>query len=329
MPIDASSLNYVRLETNINSKIYHVDQIRIHKSHIYVLDKPGRSFLIFDITGKHVRTVRIKSSELQGFDLVDDMIYLLETEKGKMIKLDLSGRLIQELNIGFRGVQFVAFPGETFVFNTAGFATIDRNSDRFQLVATHSTRSKMLLPYADQYKGLKYYYESQFYRRGKNVNFISAFDNVIYKVDTGHAEALTKFDFGKYNMPDSVFVKGQAFDNFNAFPFVSELTNTANNDSLSFFKFSFSGKEGYLLTTNDRKKLIAGGVGMLSGITVDYSNVTPICSYNNKFVALIKAQAVLTLPSTVDRSKLKITRQLGVNTIIASDNPILLFYKLL
>ncbi len=329
MPIDGNSLKYVRLETNQQSHIYRVDQINVYQDRVYILDKNGKQFLVFNISGSYLNKINIKSNEIRNFDIWNDTIYILETEKGKIIKLDLNGKLINELTVGFRGIQLAVLPGETFAFNTAGFSTVDRRSEHYQLALKSNAKVDLQLPFRDDYDGLKYYFDNQLTKADKGLNFISAFENILYQVDTGNVKAVTKFDFGEYNMPDSIFLKGKEFDNFNAFPFVSELTNPVNTTSYSFFKFAFDGKEGYILTNAKRRKVIAAGVGLVSGSSADYNGVIPACSYNNQLVAIIEPKAALALSKSIDKSKLQINKQMGLDNLNASDNPILLFYKLL
>ena len=329
IPINRTSLNYVRLETGLHPTITHIDQLKIYLNTIFILDRSTSSLTFFDITGKFIKSITIKNTSLQYFDILDNEIYLLDRNQSKLFKFNLQGKLLKTIHQDFHGVQFAALPGDKFIYNTCGLITRDGESEKYQLSMPGLKKADMQLPFKPIYSGIKYLFENQFSRNGSQVFFTSAFENVIYKIDTTKITALTKFDFGNYNMPDSIFLKGKAFDNFNAFPYVSDLVNVANNSRFSFFKFSYNNRQGYVLSDSKRKKVIAGGIDVVADEASDFNNSIPVCSYGDKFVAVVSPKDWLKMSSELDLSSTKLNKKYPMQSIKGSDAPILLFYTLL
>ncbi|MCC8427312.1 6-bladed beta-propeller [Mucilaginibacter sp. UR6-11] len=329
IPVNKSSLRYVRLATNRPFVITHIDELRIVNSTIFILDRKRKSIILFDIAGKFKKSVTIKNTQFQYFDIFGDAIYVLDKNQSKIFKFDFEGNLLKTFNQNFHGVQFAVLPGERFIYYTSGLSTRDGNSENYQLSISGPQKTDMQLPYKRIYSGIKYFFEDQFSRNGDHLFFISAFENVFYKVDTLKIVALTKFDFGKYNMPDSVFLKGKDFDNFNAFPYVSDLVNVANTVHFSFFKFSYHNRQGYIVCDYNRKKIIAGGIDVATDAASDFNNIVPVCSYGDKFIAIISPRTWLRMSSEMDLSKTLLNKKYPKKTICLDDSPILLFYTLL
>jgi hypothetical protein len=284
--LDKSSLKYVKLQSGTNLIANHIKQLKIYNHTIYILDKYSNSIILFNISGKFQKRVSIKNAHFQCFDIYENAIYILEKNQSRIFKLDLEGKLVKVLNQDFHGVQFAALPKGKFIYNTGGLITRDADSENYQLSIPKKEIAELQLPFKPIYRGIKYFFENQFSRRNDQLFFTSAFENVIYKIDTNTITALTKFDFGKYNMPDSIFLKAKEFDNFNDFPYVSDLVNVANNSGFSFFKFSYHHCQGYLLIDARKRKIIEGGIGVVAESVTDFNNIVPICNYARNLLLL-------------------------------------------
>jgi len=329
IPVNHASLRYVQLQLGGRDLINHIDQIKIHSNTVFVLDKSSCKLSLFDITGKFIKNIVIKNAQFQCFDIFNNSIYILDKNQNIIFKCDLKGMLIHTFNLGFHGVQFAALPDDKFVYNTSGLITSDGDSENYQLSIVSGNQSSIQLPFKAIYKGMRYFFENQFARNSDKLFFISAFDNVLYKIDSSKIVGLTKFNFAKYNMPDNVFLKGQAYDSFNEFPYVSDLVNVVNTSRFSFFKFSFKGQQGYFISDVTRKKIVVGGVNVEANEASDFNNVFPVCNYGDTLISIITPKNWIKMSAEVDLSKTQLNNKYPLNTMRFDDGPILIFYSLL
>lgn len=329
IPVNHSSLRYVQLQYGRHNVVNHIDEIKINSNTIFILDRLESCLTLFNMTGKFIKSVVIKNSQLQHFDIYNNNLYVLDNGQNRISKFDLKANLIHTYNQGFHGVQFATLPDDKFVYNTGGLVTSDGDSEAHQLSIVNGSHISVLLPFKEIYKGVKYFFENQFSRDNDQLFFISAFDNVMYKIDTSKITGLTKFNFAKYNMPDSIFLKGQAYDSFNAFPYVSDLVNAVNTSRFSFFKFSFNSQQGYLISDAKRTKIIAGGISVAANEASDFNNVFPVCSYGDTLVSVVTPKIWIKMSTELDLSKTKLNNNYPLKKMRFDDGPILLFYTLL
>lgn len=326
MPVNTRSLQYVRLETNTYSKITRIDQLEIHQEVIFVLDCLSNKIILFTLAGDFLRSISIKDGQIHQFDFFDGNLFVLEKKKGKIYEYSLDGSLIKTFNTGKQGGQFVVFNQGAFAFNTLGLKTATKDSEAYQLAIYNNQLIQLKLPFKKPHTGLKYTFGNQFSRYHKQIEFLTAFTNTIYQLDPSTIKAVTKFDFGLYNMPDSVFLSRNRYNDYNQTPYVTDLLTVFHIDSYSFHKFAYKGEEGYLLTDGNRKKIIQGGIGVMAGAESDYFNPIPIFNYQDKLVAIIEPAELL---SNIHIRNSRLFKQHDIQTIKYSDNPFLLFYTLL
>lgn len=325
LTVNKSSVSYVRLQTNANSVISSVNQIRIYKGVIYILDKPNSAFLLFDISGRFLKKTTFKKQRLLNFDIHENAVYLLSKRKGVIYKMDLRGKIIKSFTLGLQGVQFLAVSDTSFIFNTAGLETTNKLSASHQLSEIYvNGKQKFHLPFADPYQSLCYYFNNQLSRSDSGISFTSAFKNISYTIKKQKVTSVIKFDFGKYNMPDSIFIKLKAKDDFNSLPYVTDLANPVKTKNYSFFTLTLKNRGGYLLLRNTDNKLLGAGTGIEANADTDFNNIAPLGSYNDRFFTLVRPTDLLL--NKAGASLLFSAKQ--NNDLNEHDNPILMFYSL-
>jgi len=326
LPVDRESLRYIRLETSERSLIGRIDQLAVCQDVIWILDGLNNKVLLFRISGKFIGNISVKNAWLQQFDLYNNEIYVFERTYGRIYKFSSKGSLLKVFSPGFHGAQFAVLYPDAFVYNTLGLKTSDRNSEIYQLAIHRNEGYGLKLPFEKEYTGLKYSFGNQFSRQGGQVNFLTAFSSILYKVDTTGIKALTKFDFGRYNMNDSVYLSRQTYNDYHRTSCVTDLTVCAGLGPVTLYRFAFEGKEGYLLADLKRKKIINGGIGVTAGAESDFNNPIPVCSYQDKLVAVIEPRTILL--NAVNKS-LQFAKQHDLAKVKATDNSFLLLYTLL
>lgn len=99
------SIQYIPLETNLNSLVGSIDDLKIYEDKFYVLDKNiAKSLFIFDKTGRHINTIQSTGRGPKEINVFNDFTIDLERERiivsditlSKIIEFDLSGNFIEQ-----------------------------------------------------------------------------------------------------------------------------------------------------------------------------------------------------------------------------------------
>jgi hypothetical protein len=326
LKIKSQTLHYIPLETNDSCRIRAISQIAINQDTIYILDKQRSALLLFNISGKFLTKFSFGREKLVNFDLSKNDVYILEKTDGLMHKITVRSRYIKTDTLGLHGVQFVALSGSRLLFNTAGLRTKDLHSEHYQLAEVNLNGQflKMHLPFAPPYKAIHYYYPNQLTRSNVGLFFTSAFDNILYTSIQTKIVPYIKFDFGKYNLPDSVFTARKEADELGNLQYVTDLANIAQTNFYSFFNFTFKSETGYLLLRLKDKKVISVGVGSQANAGTGCINLVPAGSYKNEFFSIVEPETLIAnMPGSP-----KLSEHERLQNLKGSDNPILMFYQL-
>jgi hypothetical protein len=320
LDIRGSSVRHIRLETKQNCLVQDISQVKIVNDLIYLLDKTQSALFIFKLTGKFLKKISF-NEKLVSFDLYSNSIYVLVKIEGKVYELDLNGKLIQVIRLGFHGVQFVVSAKNSFVFNTAGLKTDDNGSMTNQLSLVNLTgNGENILPFPPLLFNASYYFNNQLIKQKNTVYFASAFENKIYRLSGKNAVPIIQLNFGRFSVPDSMLDKRNDAGAFYDSKYISDVALRALTDDYMFFTFTHKYKEGYILLKRNGLKLLAAGVGLQVNRN---SGLIPFGSYKNGFFS-VEESATVSEQANYNSPMVSA----NIKTAKSFANPVIFFYEL-
>ncbi len=184
----AIDIEFIKLETSIESSFYYPQDVHLIGDRIYFFDKKISQFFIFTLEGKFVRKFGNKGKGPNEFISVQDFLFdkysnefIVLTREKKMLKFDLDGNLIGSLSLpsnpyslAVNKSNFIAYyPVPTCIENEGcKLSVIDRNGKhvkRFEKNRDCGTRDVILF--------------NSFFMIDDNLRFWECVDNTMYNVD--------------------------------------------------------------------------------------------------------------------------------------------------
>lgn len=307
----------------------HVSKVASCAGLIYLQDKSKSCVSIVDSTGK----LRVTIRNVQAFNIFQNYIYTYQSKKGLLSIYSKYGSLLKETRIGFRGVDFANLNDSVLVFHTAGVLTADRESNHYEL-ALVSTTGKLLgfaLPVPESRKAINYTAPGRFSYDQSKLLFISALNNTQYEVSSKGIKARLNFDFGKFNLDDSTFTRFKDLEDYHFVPFVIDITNQFNTTNSSFYSFSVTGKEGYLLLNKNDFSIRFSGLSNQVSIKTDFNNTIPLAYDNGELICIVERQEFMNnyklINSKHELWKKSNLGKLDLNKIERNTSPVLMFLK--
>jgi|GEM_PF-2377291 len=324
-------MKYIKLESNNDCLIGHIDKIVFYDNNIYILDKGfSKAIHIFDLQGNHVKSINRQGRgpeeyfAIKDFCIFNDSLLLYDDLGSKILSFDKVGEYNHLFKVPFVFKEFSSFNENELLF-------ITRNADNSfnDDIANYS----LLIGTKDsiRYKGFK---NSSFLKEFNQAeNFTSSgFDekyfyspllsNNIYQIDTA----------GSYRIKYSILFPKPLTNNF-----ISELTNSSFDRRVkkeAFYYFMGNYQENsehlflryyppgdyfaYAIYNKKNEKLLA-----FEGYKSPKNFIgfrSPIAIYDDYFVSSLDPSSLLQT-----ENKDKITRAIG--NVSERDNPILILYK--
>lgn len=131
----------LNFEKSPQSALSRVFDLQVIDGRYYITDNIFTGIKIFDSIGNFERQIGSigdavgQFKKIYAVDYYKNFIYLL-SEKGKLLKYDLSGNHIRTLNIGFNAPKFKVINDNKYIFFTNG--VFNKKSGNFELVETDS-----------------------------------------------------------------------------------------------------------------------------------------------------------------------------------------------
>lgn len=324
-------MKYIKLESNIDCLIGHIDKIVFYDNNIYILDKKfSKAIHIFDLQGGHLKSINRQGKgpeeyvAIKDFCILNDSLLLYDDLGSKIMNFNKDGEYNYYFKAPFIFKEFSPFKEDELLY-------ITRNSDNS--FSADIANYSLLIGTKDsiRYKGFK---NSSFLNEfNQTENFTSSeFDkkhfyspllsNNIYQIDTA----------GSYSIKYSILFPKPLTNNF-----ISELTNSSFDRRVkagAFYYFMGNYQENsehvflryyppgdnfaYAIYNKTNEELLAFESYKNPRNFIGFRN--PIAVYDDYFVSSLDPSSLLSA-----ENKEEIKRAIG--NVSERDNPILILYK--
>jgi hypothetical protein len=331
-------VSLIRLETNEESVIHHVDKVVFVHDSIFIMDKKQKTVFLFDSNGKYLnKLAKSGNGPDEYFDLADftineytNSLEILSAYRG-IYRYDLDFRFIERIPISTKGI-------------VHRFAVVDSCTRAFyNLVRIHNIELYDI--YSKELKGeyvkvpayihQKTSLGSPFFllenkQKGEAV-FTQPFSNTVYTITRSSFKPCYTWDFGKYNFSIDELKPNLTQDEYNDIlrryssrgKVYSFLANTANK-RFYLTQFSFGNGRHRVLTiiydkTSGRYKKIKE---LKEGISFPYY---PIMTEDYIYTVSHDTLAI----NTYLNNQIKKENGISFESYRKDQNPMILKYKLI
>lgn len=204
------SVQYIPLETNINSLIGSISRIAVTPNRIFVGDRVANCVLVFDRQGKYINKINHQGRgpeeylRLYDFDVVekDSLIYFYVGNKFQVY--DYAGEYKQTIHI-----QEQTFSPLTIATNTDEIYlymnyNVCNNKEAFNTVFINKQGKikHRLFSYSKKIAGQINYSPRLYFRYYNNILLhFNNFENIIYERINGKSKPIFSLDFSQYKLP--------------------------------------------------------------------------------------------------------------------------------
>ncbi len=330
-----SEIDFIKLETNSNSRFGKIDQIIIYNNKVYILDSyQSSSLLVFSIEGKFINKImkvgrgpgEYLTASCFGIDEKNELILLFDRQQNKILRYRID-------NLSY--VDDIRIPVQTpatFMFNAKEnlyyYYYAFKGNNKHIAITTGNGKVVNNLIDAEPAGRILHGCQCNFYHFNDDICIFPYFSNKIFTVNRDTAYVKYELTFGKNKMPDKeLFINSD-----NSGVIMKELMS--GDDGRIRMLIPYESEDRLLVKYYIKQDVFIGiwQKEMNQVVNFKYSEVSdnmgiggkfpfPIGVFKDKFIGEINTYDIDS--SNVKNGQLK--RQLE-NTS-TSDNPILILFK--
>ncbi|SNR95015.1 6-bladed beta-propeller protein [Belliella buryatensis] len=317
----AQNVNYILLDTPEEIPLVKPYKIVFHKNKIYVEDRVLSNLLIFDRSGKLVKSIMSTGKGPSEFYLLEDFcinnnkLFIKDKILGKILTYDLDGNFIEEIRQYVDGPNF--FRGENFILEYMDNKISWQN---FNFLRIENSKIQGFVDIKKGFEKLRYSDNNGFIKNQKNnqVIFNIPFSYSIAFFDSsGILKNQIEFDLGKNSIDDLKRIDFNLNHN-KRLPYVSENEIVENIGLFAPYKDSFlvtfqqGYKDNHLLILNDSLSIIYQAknfINDLDGFTLKYypwtfSEFGFVCLFSssqlyNSYIETFQGRSLTPLPDDI------------------------------
>jgi hypothetical protein len=338
----------VQLETNRNNLIGYVDEIKIYKDRIYVLDKRvAKMIYAFDIKGRFIGTVGKKGKgpgeylnpEGMEIDKVNNEIIVVSVANRKFLRYDLIGNFLGDFNVEVAFADFKILDNGNFVLLAGDEPNAHLGEDvSNRNVYVTDNRGKIIAygpKFYTAFKDIKITRNANLMVQNNEISYSYKLSDTIFQVNNNEITAKYIIDLGSFALDREILKNKNTQDYINALDKTKDLflysgEHFQTKDYL-LFKITIDRSVLTLFYNKNNNKLYTS---MAYPTHLDYWMGSFVSSYQDYFIASMDAPNLLIEIENLkinDLSQLKkIYANMGLDKefdLSDSDNPILFFIK--
>jgi hypothetical protein len=273
----SSHIDYIQLETSVESLIGQIRQVKIKNGNIFILDKT-QAILMFDISGKFIRKI---GSIGQGpgeyitiFDFLvsDSSIYTMDRIQLKIIKYDLNGKVLIEKKMTSQPDKFAVL-NDSLIAAQYNYPEFAYNND-YRISIFNKNLDKIADLLTSDYKIEQYqagsmatHMRSFFQNVNDTLTFWECRDDIIYKI-VNEKTIIEKYDLkykNKLSAQDGYMISGK-----------NEISKMMESANCFFFSGNYNDKFGQVIYLKNEKTGFNIGAGFTNekGPSMFGDNVT-------------------------------------------------------
>ena len=342
----------VKLETNRNNIIGHIDDIKIYKNRIYVLDKRvAKIIYAFDLNGKFINSVGKKGKgpgeylhpEGIEIDKINNELIVVSVANRKFLRFDLDGKFLGEFDIEVAFKDFKILNNGNFVLLAGDELNSHLGEDLSKRIVYITDNRGKIIGFGPKsctdFENVKIQRAANLMVQNNEISFCYKFSDTIFQVNNHEIRAKYKIDLGSFALDR------EKLKNKNTQDFISTLNKINSNPEILFSGNHFQTND-YLFFSIDvdrsplaffynknNKKLFIGMINPYNPYYLFDGKV--VSSYKDYFIGYRDSYSILSEVEQIKKnnpSQLNLLfKNMGLNKefdLSESDNPVLFFYKL-
>lgn len=339
----------VKLETNRQSRIGYIDEIKIYKDRIYVLDKRvAKMIYAFDINGRFIGTIGKKGrgpGEYEApagieIDKVNNELIVVSVGNRKYLRYDLVGNFLGDFNVEVAFADFKISDDGNFVLLAGDEPNIHLGEDVGRRKVYVTDNRGTIVAYgpklSNDFKDINITRGGNLLVQNNEISYSYKLSDTIFQVNNNEIFAHYKIDLGPYAL------NREALKGKNTQDYISATEKKSNSflyngnhfqtKDYLLFQITSNGEVLSFYYNKNNNKLFTS---LCFPNQYDYWIGNYVASYKDYFIATLNAHVlmeIIEITKESDPSQLmKMYANMGLNKDIElkdSDNPVLFFYKL-
>lgn len=239
-----NQLSAIPLETNPESLIGNIEQLRITNEKVFILDDQNHAILVFDNDGRFLLKISAQGKGPGQYQFLRDFIIdeinneiIILGSPNKVIRFDMSGGFIDEKSLGFTPLKFVSMNEESYFFwngvNSVDFAPLIKTDKHFNLIESYFADSEEPITTSNMFTS----YNGSYYLRP----FFDEHNYIINELSSSGVKAKYQIDFGSNNWPETIEINRESPEREKGY--VYGISNFF--ESKQWITFSFTSKKMY------------------------------------------------------------------------------------
>lgn len=283
-----SEIRIVHLKGSANIDSRFAD-VKCADSLIYLHDNKNYQLYAYTLDGR----LKYRINHVSFFDIFQHKVFAYDQHNGKM-NIYNNGQLDDVINIGYRGMEFITLSDSLFAFHTGGLPTQDSAGDKYEIAIVDygGKLKKTYIPVNRSKSGIRFAQDRRFTRNGSVIYFLPSLSSTLYNITVDSVKAETTFDFGKYQLTDSIFLKIKDLEDYNFFPYLQNLRLITADAEMLQFSYLMQGTEGTLFINRLNNKVVRQGLGNRAGLASGFIHTTPDGKLGDEFFALVNKREV-------------------------------------
>lgn len=333
------SVKYVKLKSDSNYLIGHIDQIFFDNNLIFIVDKRiAESIFVFDKAGNFVTKIGSKGKGPNEFleiqhaiiDKLNKHFVILDLKGRKLNFYNYSGVYLFSKKLPFLFSSMENIEGESFAFSTeTGYSPDVMEVNNYYLITGNLDGHifSKSFRYEESERDFSYFNSTSLRSFNDIVYFYPRYSDIIYQVKKEKSLARYKIDFqgkgipqeSKENLDDEKFKKL-----ISRYPYFDG--DYVDVENMVYFKINYPTLSKYLFFSKKTNKILFGST-LLSSKPFHTFFKEPIASYGkNTFVAIYEPKEILEMKN----SYLKYTKDSKEKELLTNlkedDNQIIFFF---
>lgn len=275
------SVSYVRLKQSPR-KIGKIERLEYLKDRIFILGKNHSGISVFSSTGEFKYSI---NKPIDGFQIFKSKLVTYSSGNGLLDFYSLDGKYLYGKKMGIGSLECMVIDDSTFISYTAGL-NMGKEKKQYEFaVMDQSLNIKAhLIPVPQARNNIDYYPGKRLYSFGGKIYFFPSFSTELNSIGSHGAKVELGLDFGQYTpSEENIAAIANVADPY-IFPYIFDIHLLAETNRYRFYTFLFKKEVSYILEDKNKKKLITG-IGMLTGKSTGYNDITPVGTFQNHFVA--------------------------------------------
>jgi hypothetical protein len=200
-------IQYIQIENKTECLFSEINKLIIENDRIYILDMYGtKSLLVFDITGKFLHkigSVGVGPGEYThyiNFDVHDNIVYVNDISKNKILIFDESGKYIKSVNSSFSFSDFYILEQKKYLLSL--YKEDNNNNDKIIVTNDFKKSETAYFSFSKDSKDNKGNPRS-FQPFQKKIAYMYPVSDTLYILnEQGNVECGYFFDFGTKKLPE-------------------------------------------------------------------------------------------------------------------------------